>query len=124
MKKKIAYGAVLLATAVFISGCATMFTEKTQNISFKSKPVGAEVVVGSKTCTTPCNIELDKRKWNAQALVSKPGYDPQTLFLVPSIEPWVFANVLNFGFGGVVDVVTGAYKKYQDDEYYVPLTKR
>lgn len=123
MKKRIAYVAVLLVTAVFMSGCATMFTEKTQKISFKTKPDKAEVAVGAKTCDTPCTLEIEKGKWQPQAILTKPGHDSQTVILSPSIEPWFWANMLNMGFGCFVDYISGAYLKY-DSEYYIPLTKK
>lgn len=120
--KKLASSICILGVVMSCAGCATMFTDKTQNISFKTKPSGAEVAVGTQTCTTPCTMTIDKGKWNVQAIVSKDGYNSQSIIMVPKVEPWTFANIANMGFGLVVDMVTGTYIKYEN-EYYAPLSK-
>jgi hypothetical protein len=113
---------ILLLAGCYLSGCATMFTEKTQKISFTSKPSKAEVALGTKTCITPCTMVVDKGKWQLQAFVTKDGYNSQSLFLMPQVEPWTYANIANFGFGMLVDYVQGTMIKYEP-EYYIPLAK-
>lgn len=120
--KRFLRGVCTFVLVLSCAGCATMFTEKTQNISFKTKPAGAEVAVGSKTCKSPCTLTIDKGKWNIQAIVTKDGYSSQSIIMVPRVEPWTFANIANMGFGFFVDIVTGTYIKY-DDEYYAPLAR-
>lgn len=123
MGKLVVYGAVLLAAVAFLSGCATMFTDKTQKISFKTKPDKAEVAVGTKTCITPCTLEIDKGKWNLHVMVTKDGYAPQSTVLIPKVEPIAFANFFNLGIGFIVDMATGTLVKYEP-EYYIPLARK
>ena len=120
--KNLASSICILVVVMSCTGCATMFTDKTQNIAFKTKPAGAEVAVGTQTCTTPCTMTIDKGKWNVQAIVSKDGYSSQSIVMVPKVEPWTFANIANMDFGLFVDLVTGTYIKYEP-EYYAPLAK-
>lgn len=122
MKAKVLMMGMLFTIIGMLSGCATMFTEKTQKISFKTKPVGAEVAVGTKTCITPCTLTIDKGKWNVQAIVTKDGYGSQNIVMVPLIEPWAWANVANMSIGFIVDYATGALIRYEN-EYYTPLAK-
>ena len=68
-------------------GCATILSDKTQKVSFKTKPDNAEVFVGAKSCMTPCSLALDKGKFGAQAIITKPGHDAQTVILATTFEP-------------------------------------
>ena len=122
MKAKLLFAMVLVGLLITLPGCATMFTEKTQDVSFKTKPAGAEVAVGTKTCITPCTLTIDKGNWNVQAIITKDGYGAQNLIMMPKIEPWTLANFANMGVGFFVDMVTGTYIKY-DKEFYSPLAK-
>src|SRR6185369_17534785 len=125
MKLSILRCVVVLVAGMFMSGCASMFTEKTHNLSFKSKPDGAEVALGSRTCVTPCVLQVTKGSdVPLQAIVTKPGYDSQNLFVERAFEPWFIANLVSpFGLGFIVDYATGSWAKY-DHEYYVPMTKK
>lgn len=115
---------VVVSIAVFcLTGCATMFTDKTQQIYFKTKPEGAEVALGTKTCITPCSMQVEKGKWTLHVIATKPGYDSQSTALGPALEPWIFANAFNFGIGVIIDIATGTYLKYET-EYYIPMTKK
>lgn len=122
MNAKLLMMGMMITMTGILSGCATMFTDKTQDISFKTKPAGAEVAVGTKTCITPCTLTIDKGNWNVQAIITKDGYSAQNLIMMPKIELWTLANFANMGFGFIVDAVTGTYIKY-DKEFYAPLAK-
>ena len=98
-------------------------TEKTQKVDFKTKPAGAEVVVGSKTCITPCTLEIEKGKFFPQAIITLDGYQSQNLTLQSKFEPAGWLNVLNFGVGFIVDYATGTAIKY-DSDYYATLAKK
>lgn len=106
-----------------LSGCSTMFNGKTQDVQFTSKPAGAEVTVGNQTCTTPCKLQLTKDKVYREIVVTKGGYQKEKMNIVATMEPWVYGNMLNFGIGGIVDLVMGSYAKYEP-EYLVQLERK
>jgi hypothetical protein len=121
--------ALLLLLAIqclIISGCATMFTEKTQKVSFRTEPPGANVVAGfannRRTCVTPCVLDIDRRGDQFVVTVSKKGYNDETIPLMPGIEPWVFANILNFGVGSIVDLMNNRFMKF-DQEQFITLNR-
>lgn len=122
MKKSLIAGA-LLAVFATMTGCATMFSGKDQEVSFNSKPQGAEVLVGTKTCTTPCKMQIPKNKIYREIVVSKNGYQKEKINVVASLDPFVYLNLLNMGFGSIVDYVAGSYAKY-DPEYLIQLDKK
>ncbi len=115
-------GMIVTFLCVSLIGCATMFTEKTQQLSFKTKPAGAEVALGVQTCISPCTMVVQKGKLNLHVMVTKDGYRAQSTVLSPNVEPWFWANFANLGFGMIVDVITGTAIKYEP-EYYIPLSR-
>jgi hypothetical protein len=125
MKKLAAYCAVVVVTGMFMTGCASMFTEKSHNLSFKSKPDGAEVALGARTCTTPCVLQVTKGSdIPFQATVTKPGYESQNFSVERTFEPWFIANLFSpFGVGFIVDYASGSWAKYEH-EYYATMTKK
>lgn len=122
MKKLIGLAGALLSISL-LSGCATMFSGKTQEVSFNSRPAGAEVMVGSQTCITPCKLQLSKDKAYREITATKSGYQKEKMNVIASLDPWVFGNILNFGIGSIVDFVAGTYAKYEP-EYLVQLEKK
>ena len=54
---------VLLFITIVLSGCATLFNEKTPAVSFMSTPATAQVYVnGAQMGETPCTIKLKTDK--------------------------------------------------------------
>jgi len=121
--KSLAGSICALILVLSCTGCATMFSGKTQEVSFKSKPQGAEVMVGAQTCVTPCKMQIPKDKVYREIVVMKNGYQKDKVNVVASVDPWVYGNILNFGVGAIVDFISGSYAKY-DPEYLVQLEKK
>lgn len=121
--KKLVSGMCILALVLSCTGCATMLSGKTQEVSFNSKPQGAEVMVGSQTCVTPCKMQIPKDKVYREIVVTKNGYQKDKMNVVASVDPWVYGNILNFGVGAIVDFISGSYAKY-DPEYLVQLERK
>lgn len=105
------------------TGCATMFAGTTQEISFTSDPSGASVVIGDKQTTTPGSITLKKGAWQKEAIITLKGYDQTKVTMAGKIEPMYWANLLTLGLTSLVDIITGAYIRYED-KYHVPLNEK
>lgn len=110
-------------SAVFLSGCASMFSGKTQEVKFTSRPQGAEILVGTQTCTTPCTLQLKKDKMFLEISATKPGFQKEKMNVIGSFDPYGYLNVFTWGIGFVVDYVGGSYVKYEP-EYLVQLEKK
>jgi hypothetical protein len=100
-------------TVVVLSGCATI-TGGTgpQKIKVASNPPRATVVVDGRPCAmTPTVLRLD-RKVVHQILLEKDGYMPTETDLKPTINPWIFGNVVVGGLiGVVVDLATDSERR-------------
>jgi hypothetical protein len=93
MKKKMVCLSAAALLMISLSGCATMFGEKTQKLTFKSKPAGAEVVLGTQTCTTPCSITVEKSKLLHTISLSKDGYQSHDVVLSGSIDSYYYGPI-------------------------------
>ena len=110
---------VMLALA---TGCATIVSGTKQELSFKSNPEGAEVIVnGTSVGVTPLTVKV-KRKQGTQIVVRKDGFQEQSFVLKHSMEPWFWGNILIGGlFGSTTDFASGATVEYEQDQYYTTL---
>jgi len=112
--KLIACGALLS----LITGCSSIMCGPRQDLTIKTKPAGAEVLVYN-ACgeiilqdTTPCILALERSDKDYHPasyvlLLRKEGYAPVQVPMVGSVNRAYFANVLNIvGFG--IDPMTGS----------------
>jgi len=101
-------------------GCASIINGRTATVKIDSRPSEAQVVIRDKRgdvvqrTLTPATVELrrkDKFIWPAKytATIEKPGYEPKTVVINQTVNPWIVGNIV---FGGViglaVDNATGA----------------
>lgn len=108
------------ATLVVSIGCASIISGRTATVALNSNPQDAQVVIRNKrgeevlTTRTPATIELKRKDrfiWPARYTASfeKPGYEPRTVAINPTINPWIVGNVLAGGVIGLaIDNATGA----------------
>jgi hypothetical protein len=111
-----------LATALVLTGCASIFSGKTQDVSFQSTPSGATVSLsGVPIGATPISTMIQRK--NDQTLtVSKEGYKTFSAQMTTKIEPWFWGNILFGGIiGSVTDAVTGSMYEYAPGQYLVTL---
>lgn len=111
-----ALGSLLLAA----SGCATIVSGRTAEVSLNSTPPGANVVVRDHegafvaSTTTPGKVSLKRgRPWlrpaQYMATFSKPGYQPSQAMIGTKFNPWSLGNIALGGPIGLgVDAVSGA----------------
>jgi len=115
----------LLLVTILISGCATIFTGKTDDITFTTNTDPVRVFIGGRNVgTTPLTIEVH-RQTQKGPLVSfvKEGYETQEFKLEQKFN-WVSVlDVLSPLTSGGVDVLTGAMMEFSPTEYHVELIK-
>lgn len=116
------------ASAIICSlqvGCGTLFYGGSQEVRITTDPQGATVVVypTMERVTTPVSLELGRASTYTLRVLWE-GYRPESI-LLDSVwnEGRSTAMVLmGLGFGGLVDMGTGAYYDLVPAESHVVLT--
>lgn len=112
MKKKVFGILISLILLPTIFGCATIVSGGKQNISINSNP-SAAVAVDGISYTTPVVVELKRGQTHALTF-TKEGYNPVTINLNKSFNPWFVGNIVFGGIPGIiVDFITGAVYKIE-----------
>ncbi len=121
MRKRIEVLTAVGIVAVLCSGCATILSGSSQNITITSEPPGAHVKIAQQSGTTPAILQVPKGK--DYPIEVTHGTDTRVLPLQRTFDA---ISVLNIFFwpGFIVDAVTGAITKYDPDTYSVDFTGR
>src|SRR6056297_542367 len=103
---------VLVATAVLLSGCASIIHGTGQDVGFSSSPTNALVTInGVELGRTPLTTEL-KRKNNHMVKLELDGYMPYETTFTRKVSGWVWGNIVFGGLIGLaVDGISGGIYK-------------
>jgi hypothetical protein len=119
---------ILTAAAALslLSGCATITRGTTDTLVVNSDPAGAKVQLSTGLQgETPATFKLPRNR-PLMVTISKLGYEPQTVQIVPQIGGGGGAGMAgNLVFGGVigagVDVASGAMYDLKPNPLFVTL---
>ena len=113
---------ILIATALFTSGCATIVTGRSQGLTVKTDPPGANCDLTRKgksvgvVSPTPGTAQLGNSASTLDVNCKKPGFLDASAKLSSSLQGWTLGNVI---FGGIVGIVvdagSGAMHQYQSE---------
>ena len=115
-------------------GCASIMSGRHAEVAINTNAPNARVVVRDKrgqhvaSLHTPATVTLrrkDKLIFPARytATIEAPGYQPASVPIRSTINPWILGNVIIGGIPGlVVDNVTGAAWRPRHSEIYQELT--
>lgn len=122
-------GAASLITVTFtLSGCATLFSGTTDQVSFNTEPSGARVLVdGIDRGTTPLTTSVKRSIGGASVTVRLDGYETRTFELGQEFNMTAIWNIFclpGFWICGGIDVLSGAVMKYSPSTYNVQLDRR
>lgn len=122
MKFTILKFAMAMSIVVMVSGCATIVSGSSDEVTFNSSPDGARVYVnGVAVGTTPTAVTLD-RKTDQMLRFEKEGYKTYETKMKTTMNGWFFGNVLIGGLiGSTTDAASGAIHEYSPDQYMVAL---
>lgn len=115
--------ALIAATALALSGCATILAGDRETVSIASQRSGARVMInGTPRGNTPMVVELDSTKSHT-ITIQTPDGQIYTCDLHASIGAgWVIANILLTGFAGlIIDAITGKWKSLDRDRCVAPI---
>lgn len=117
-----------IAIALISTGCASIFSGSTQDITIRTTPgakyaisdsYGRTVASGDTQGTATIERGVGYFSPHAyKAKITKPGHRPKIIDIEPGMNPWYFGNILLGGVVGmlIVDPITGAmYKFYPDN---------
>jgi hypothetical protein len=112
---------VALALLLF-SGCATLFSGTDEDVTFRSEPSGAQIIIDGVTVgTTPATVEVDRPGLNdMDVTVELEGYEARTFELDKKFNNTAIWNIL-FWPGFIIDALTGALFRYDKTNYNVNL---
>ncbi|MCR5063912.1 MAG: PEGA domain-containing protein [Treponema sp.] len=117
--------ACLITFVLMLSGCATIISGSTQDLTFESNPEGAKIYLDGKLMgVTPFTVSLHRNKYK-KIRVEKEGYETFERDLNKKFNCVSLLNVLLGGFlGSTTDGVSGAMFNYEDNSYFIELTKK
>lgn len=121
---------LIIFCLVGLTGCATIMSERTEEIYLKTTPAnptvsvknhsGLEVISG----TAPMKLTLEKKRgfWRAEdytIIMAADGHKTRSVKIERKINPWYFGNFILGGPLGffIVDPYTGAMWRLSAPEY-------
>lgn len=115
----------LLSLAVLSSGCATLFSGTTDEVTFTSEPSGARVLVdGEELGATPLTYEVERETFRrSEVVIQKAGYRSEKFPLKKTLNTVALFNctsILSWG----TDAITGAMMEYSPNKYFVELSRK
>lgn len=113
---------LLVLFSLASSGCATLFSSSSDEVTFTSEPEGAEVVLdGEVVGRTPLSYELERTTFRrSEVLLRKDGYRSERIRVRKALDTVALFNctsVLSWG----TDALTGAMMEYSPNKYFVEL---
>lgn len=140
MRHILTCASLALATAsVLTTGCATIMSGPTQQMSFQSSPDGATVTIVRKPSplvvaankppdelilgTTPLTVQMLRTEFPQAVIFSKQGYSPVEMPLDFHLSGWFWDNILAGGFvGSTTDSISGSGTEYAPDHFFATLS--
>src|SRR6266545_6408792 len=130
-------GMALVVVGLLATGCASILKGSEQNVSFKSEPSDARVVITDirqakeiQVGLTPFTATLKRgagyfKKAKYNVTIEKPGYQTEAIVLEGTPAGWYLGGNLLFGGMGwlIVDPATGAMWTLEPSDVSVTLKK-
>jgi hypothetical protein len=94
----------IVAVVIFIQGCATLHNGRHQQVSVVSDPAGADVEVHcgkpQAAAVTPTTVRLPRRVEECSLIVSRTGFQSETVVFASGPSRWFWANFAGPIIGG------------------------
>lgn len=111
-----------VVAALALSGCATIIAGGPDDISVTTRPAGAYVYLdGNMLGRTPLVITLDRKRSLGDIRIYYPGYHPVAIHRYLSFNAWTLGNFFLGLIPVVVDLITGDWQRFDDDEIVLQL---
>ena len=95
---------LLAALVLFTQGCATVHNGRHQEVSVVTDPAGANVEVRcgkpQPVAVTPTTVRLPRGAEECSLILTRPGFQSETVVFDPTPNRWVWANFAGPIIGG------------------------
>ncbi len=116
MKKLVVFTGAVVAYSLLMSGCATMFSGKTQKVNLSSTKQYA-IDIDGVSYQSPSIISLDKDEEDKVVTIKECN---KKIILKREIEPTFWINILGLGaFGSTTDYASKSMWKYDQDNLQI-----
>ena len=108
----------LVVVVLFTQGCATVHNGRHQEVRVVTDPAGAEVEVhcgkAQPPAVTPAAVRLPRRADTCSLVLTKPGFQSETVVFTSSPSGWFWANFAGPGIGGTIGATRGSDQAFVD----------
>lgn len=125
--KKIYLSFTILITVLIFTSCATIFKGSSQDISIKSTPDKANIVIKTMggvevyTGVTPTTTSLSKKR-EYLVTIKLDGYKESTVQITQSLQGWFWGNLLCGGvIGMIIDYTSGSMWDLEPESINISL---
>jgi len=110
--------------AIYLSGCATIFTGTSDQISVNTEPSGAKLFLnGNDMGRTPVTVPVSRSLGTTMMSVKKPGYEDKSFALQSSFNTIAILDIFLWPTF-IIDAATGSIVKYSQTSYNLELEKK
>jgi len=122
MGKRILSLFLIFVVIISVTGCATLFKQKSRTVSFDSDPQGAEIYInGNRMGRTPMPMNLSNLK-TVTVTFKKEGYEDKTYIINTKVGAgWVILDCLGGFIPVIIDAVTENWYNLDTDNVKVML---
>jgi len=107
-----------LAVVIFTQGCATLHNGRHQEIRVVSDPAGANVEVRcgkpQPAAVTPTTVRLPRRVEQCSLILTRPGFQSETVVFDSSPSGWVWGNFAAPIVGGTIGATRHSDQAFVD----------
>lgn len=119
-RMKLKFLTIIGLVGLLLSGCASIISGTTQDLTFNSNPEGAKVYLNGKVVgVTPFTFTAKKNKYDNMR-IEKKGYVSINRDLNKSFDGVAAINIL--WDLSTTDAITGAIYKYDENSYFIEMT--
>lgn len=113
----------LIFISIILTGCATIFSGTTDEISFSTNADPVKVYIdGLNVGNTPLKVAVEKKVGEGRVVrFEKAGYKTQEFKLKNKFDTVAILDITSVITSGGIDVLTGAMMEYSPKQYHVEM---
>ena len=115
----------LLVITIILTGCATIFSGTSDEISFSTNADPVRVYIdGLNVGNTPLKVTVEKTVGlGRQVRFEKDGYKTEEFNLKNKFDTVAILDITSILTSGGIDVITGAMMEYSPKQYHIEMLK-
>ena len=115
----------LLIITIILTGCATIFSGTSDEISFSTNADPVRVYIdGLNVGNTPLKVDVEKKVGLGRLVrFEKDGYKTEEFNLKNKFDTVAILDITSIITSGGIDVITGAMMEYSPKQYHIEMLK-